>query len=90
MFPANYNTFVRDAVLLTTDIMGENALRYELAYLRRIATPHNLTVEKWIIRTQSINTLLPHLSLGTNEKSADQLTKEVIIPKLPHYLRDDL
>ena len=87
--PAIYLIYVADARTLTTDIMGPTALRDKLAYLRRTPKPNSLTIEKWINRIEAINTLLPHFQENTNQRSTEQLAKEVIIPNIPHYLRDD-
>lgn len=84
-----YQTFVADVRTIITDIMGPTALRDELAYLRRTPKPNSFMAKKWINRIEAINNLLTYFQDGTNERSVEELAKEIIIPNLPHYLRDD-
>ena len=74
---------------LTRRILWPSILRYQLAYMRRAAKLNNMSVEGWLNQVETINALLPNMEANTNQQINDELTEEVIMPKLLHYPQDE-
>ena len=77
---ATYQTFQTDIWALTEIILGPTALKDQLAYLRRTQKPNSLNIPKWLARIKAVNTLLPHITINTNERSAAELVSDIIAP----------
>jgi len=60
----------------------------QLAYLRRTQKPNNSSIPKWLARIEAINTLLPHIDINTNERSANKLVSKIFAPNLPYNICD--
>ena len=88
-----YTVPVRSAATLNTRIhsltnlvLGDDALGDQLAYLRRIPKPRQLSIEDWIRRICEINNLITYCTLPAAEITDNNLVTEVIGPNIPsHY-----
>jgi len=83
-----YQTFQTYAWTLAELFLGITALREQLTYLRQTQQPNNLNITEWLARIATINTLLSHIIINTNECTDNKLVSEIITPSLPYNLRD--
>ena len=47
-----------------------------------------MNIPEWLARIAAINTLLPHVAVNMNDRTANELISEIIAPKLLYNLHD--
>ena len=67
--------------------MGEKIVKHQLKYLIYTKMPRDMTAKEWIRRARAINSLIPHMAMGAQGLTDEELRDEVIEPNLPSYLQ---